>query len=133
AAQAFTGADRLGVAVLEEARQLRAAGIQTPLLIAEGCFDKGELQEAAALGNIACVVHSPWQVELLATTPLAASVDIWLKLDSGMHRLGMVEAELRRQYQRLLTLPRVAVTHVMTHLACADKTEDELSQQQMAA
>jgi alanine racemase len=79
------------------------------------------------------VVHSPWQVEQLATTALAASVDIWLKLDSGMHRLGMAEAELRRQYQRLLTLPRVAVTHVMTHLACADKADDGLSQQQIAA
>lgn len=132
AARAFAKADRLGVALLEEASALRAAGIATPLLIAEGCFDVAELEEAARLGQVACVVHSPWQVAQLEAAQLTAPVTVWLKLDSGMHRLGMSEAMLREHLPRLNILPNVKVTHVMTHLACADKVDDVLSERQIA-
>lgn len=130
AAEAFAKADRLGVALLEEAAQLRDAAIDTPLLIVEGCFDAAEYQQAAAFGGCACVIHAPWQVELLAQQQLDAPLEIWLKLDSGMHRLGMTAADLREHYRRLQQLPQARVTTLMTHLACADEAADEFSEQQ---
>lgn len=134
-AQAFAAAERLGVAVLDEARQVRAAGIRTPLLLAEGCFDVVEVQEVALLQEVAVVVHSVWQADLLlAAEPAhAAPLEVWLKLDSGMHRLGMPAEQLARQYDRLARQPGLNVTTVMTHLACADKPDDKLSALQVQA
>lgn len=130
AARAFAVADRLGVAVMDEARQLRDAGIGTPILVAEGCFDADEVREARALKDVAVVVHSVWQAEQLLATQVP--LEVWLKLDSGMHRLGMPADVLRDQYRRL-SAAGVPVTTVMTHLACADKPEDHLSAHQLDA
>ncbi len=130
-AAAFAQADRLGVAVLDEAIRLRQAGINTPILLAEGCFDAEEFETAANLPAIASVIHAPWQVDLLVANP--RPLEVWLNLDSGMHRLGMNADEVRRQYQRLSALPGVTVTTLMTHLACADMPQDPLSGRQITA
>lgn len=132
-ADAFASADWLGVAVVDEAIRLRAAGINTPLLVAEGLLDEEEVARLSDLGSIACVIHAPWQVDLLECLPENQSIEVWLKFDSGMHRLGMQESMLRRQLQRLSAIPRVRVTTLMTHLACADQADDSLSGQQIEA
>src|SRR5699024_6579983 len=94
-------------------------------------FDAQEFDISVELPAIASVIHAPWQVDLLVAKP--RPVEVWLNLDSGMHRLGMSAAEVRRQHQRLASLPGVTVTTLMTHLACADMPQDPLSAQQIKA
>lgn len=131
AAHAFEQADWLGVAVFDEAERIRAAGINTKLLLVEGFFDQNEMQQIAALGRAACVVHSAWQVAMLAKCSSDLPLEVWLKLDSGMHRLGMQQAELLEQFAVLNSMPHIKVTTLITHLACADQTDDHTSSQQI--
>lgn len=143
AAQAFANADRLGVAVMAEAAELRAAGITTPITVVEGFFDVEEVAQAASLGDVACVVHSLWQVDLLENiakesrhdalyrTLQQTPLEVWPVHDSGMHRLGMPAERLEAQCARLMSMPQVRVTTIMTHLACADMADDELSVRQI--
>lgn len=108
--------DVFGVAVLEEALALRAAGVVSPILLAEGFFDRAEML-AAKDANLEVVLHSLWQVDLLCATPLA--LPIWLKINTGMNRLGFSEVDAK---QALAALQEVGVpiAGVMTHFACAD-------------
>ena len=93
--------DGLGVAVMEEAQALRHLGLAHPLLVAEGFFDAEELALAARL-HAEVAVHSPWQVDLLVAQP--RPVGVWLKVNTGMNRLGMA-ADLARA-QAALKLQR---------------------------
>ncbi|WP_223427604.1 alanine racemase [Alcanivorax limicola] len=124
--------DGFGVAVLDEARTLRSLGCTAPVMLLEGPFDADELSEAGALG-LELVVHSLWQLELLAaragTTPLV----VWLKCDTGMHRIGVPPAACAGALSRLSRLPGVTVAGLMTHFACADERDDPLSATQLAA
>ena len=87
-ARAFESADALAVARLGEALNLRNAGIKTPILLLEGVLDREQLIAAAA-AELELVVHSEEQVELLTGAPAGVRFKIWLKLDSGMNRLGV--------------------------------------------
>lgn len=144
AARAFAKADRLGVAVMAEACAIRAAGITTPITVVEGFFDVEEVAQAVALGDVACIVHSRWQVDLLQSialdprhndlhkTLLETPLEVWPVHDSGMHRLGMSAEQLQAQCVRLMAMSQVNVTTIMTHLACADMADDALSERQIA-
>lgn len=120
-------AEGLGVALLEEARQLRDAGIGAPILVAEGCFDLAELIEAREL-SLDIVVHSPWQVAMLLENP--GTDRIWLKLNTGMNRLGLRPA-IALQAAEQLAAAGMKPVGVMTHFACADDEEDTRSPRQL--
>ena len=120
--------DGLGVAVMEEAQALRHLGLAHPLLVAEGFFDADELALAARL-HAEVVVHSPWQVDLLEARPQA--VGVWLKVNTGMNRLGMAPDLARAQASRLRGLKGVRLLGVMSHFACADVADDPLSARQL--
>lgn len=124
--------DGFGVALMAEARTLREAGITAPLLLVEGCFDPQELLEAST-ADIHSVVHSAWQIEQLESTRLPAPITVWLKVDSGMHRLGMPVGEAAAAIKRLGALPGVSLAGVMSHFACADMPRDARSGQQLSA
>lgn len=124
--------DGFGVALMEEAQALREAGIAAPLLLVEGCFDQQELLAASA-ADIQLVVHSGWQIELLERTRLPAVVTVWLKVDSGMHRLGLPVHQCAAAIARLRALPQVRLAGVMSHFACADMPQDTQSAQQLAS
>jgi alanine racemase len=123
--------DGFGVALMEEARQLRAAGIDAPLMLLEGVFDAEELQHAARLG-CQVVIHSLWQLDLLQCCTDARPLTIWLKLDTGMHRLGLPEQTLADVLHSLQALTGVQVAGVMSHFSCADMTPDPFSDSQLA-
>ncbi|MBF1802387.1 alanine racemase [Alloalcanivorax profundimaris] len=120
--------DGLGVAVMEEAQALRHLGLAHPLLVAEGFFDAEELALAARL-HAEVVVHSPWQVDLLAARP--QPVGVWLKVNTGMNRLGMAPDLARAQAARLRALKGVRLLGVMTHFAGADLEDDPLTPRQL--
>ena len=87
-ARALSAADAFGVAVLEEALALRAAGIAQSILLAAGFFGPDELPEIAH-HDFQIVVHSEHQIETLRAARLSRPLVVWLKIDSGMHRLGI--------------------------------------------
>ncbi|MEQ3635631.1 alanine racemase [Alcanivorax sp.] len=117
----------LGVAVLEEARALRENGITLPILVAEGFFDDKELQDAERL-SLEVVVHSLWQVALLLANP--CPVRIWLKVNTGMNRLGLRPDEALEAAARLSEVGNAPVG-VMSHFACADVEHDRHSEKQL--
>ena len=86
-AQTLEDADAFGVACLEEARQLREANIRQRIILLEGPYSSGELTEINEF-NLDIVVHDISQVEMLEQTEIKKVLSIWLKLDTGMHRLG---------------------------------------------
>ncbi|MDF1630533.1 MAG: alanine racemase [Alcanivoracaceae bacterium] len=122
--------DGFGVAVLEEAKALREAGIGAPIMLLEGVFDTDELITAVALG-CELIVHSEWQLELLESTPLPEQVSVWLKLDTGMHRLGLPLAELDAAVSRLQRCAAVSLAGMASHFACADMLGDSMSEMQL--
>ncbi|MET0131350.1 MAG: alanine racemase [Stenotrophomonas chelatiphaga] len=124
-------ADGFAVATIEEALELRAAGISAPILLLEGFFDASELPLIAEHG-LWTAVGSPWQVEALAAFDSPLALTVWLKLDSGMHRLGLDVDAFRAAHARLSALPQVGRIVMMTHLARADELDSERTHEQAA-
>ena len=113
--------DGFGVGFTDEAIALRAvnADKQKPVLILEGCQTPQELQLAAA-NNFSVVVHSVNQLQQLEQVALKQPLNVWLKVDTGMHRLGLPLAEIADYLLRLKQTKNVASTVIMSHLANAD-------------
>ncbi len=131
AARALADADAFGVSCLEEARQLRDAGVRGPITLLEGPFAPGELQEISRL-ELDVVVHSPAQLEMLEGAALESPVGAWLKVDSGMHRLGFDPALVPKAWQRLSDCAAIrGPTRLMTHLARAATPDDPLTTLQL--
>jgi alanine racemase len=124
-------ADGFAVACIEEALVLREAGIQAPVLLLEGFFEAAELPLVVE-HNLWCVVHSLWQVEAIEQATFASPVTVWLKLDSGMHRVGVAPAEYAQAYQRLLASGKVAKLVLMSHFSSADELDNPRSEEQVA-
>jgi len=129
-ARALTDADALGVACGSEAAELRAAGESRPIVILEGVFNTDELAWAAH-HDCDLVVHTQEQLALLEQTDLAQAVRIWLKLDTGMHRLGFAPEELSEVWRRMQACDRVAVVRLMTHLGRADERQCATTAEQL--
>jgi len=122
-AEALTAADAFGVAVIEEAIQLRAAGVNKPIVLLEGFVEENELDE---INHLQCdvVIHHPKQIEILTKKHLQNPISVWLKIDTGMHRLGLKKA-IPDIYQQLLNCPNVKQPIIlMTHFANADDRDD---------
>ncbi len=131
-AQALAGdVDGYAVACIEEALELRAAGISQPILLLEGFFEADELA-LIEQHELWCVVHSSWQLEAIERTPLQRPLTVWLKLDSGMHRVGLHPAEYRDAHQRLLASGKVEKVVLMSHFARADELDCPRSNEQLA-
>ncbi len=87
AAHTLQDADCYGVARISEALMLRAGGIVKPILLLEGFFDAEDLPVLVA-NHIETAVHSLEQLVALEAATLSAPINVWMKLDTGMHRLG---------------------------------------------
>jgi len=123
-------ADGFGVACIEEALELRRAGITKPVLLLEGFFDAAELPLIVEHG-LWTAVASQWQVDALAAFRTEAVLTVWLKLDSGMHRLGLSVDDFRAAHARLSTLPHVGPMVLMSHFARADELDSTRTQEQV--
>lgn len=129
-AQALANADALGVASLEEGIMLREAGITQPIVLMEGMFYPDELSEVIK-HRFSLVVHHLPHVEILEQASLKHPLNIWLKINTGMNRLGFCADEFPQIYQRLLKAEAVKKPiGLMTHFAQADAIQSNATVQQ---
>lgn len=119
ACAALAAADGFAVLGLHEALALRAQGWTRTILLLEGVFAADELVLAAE-HDIAIVVHNDSQIEMLAKTALPRALAVFLKMNSGMNRLGLRPAQYRSAWTRLNALPQVDEISLMTHFSDAD-------------
>lgn len=122
-------ADGFAVACLEEALQLRAAGIEQPIILLEGFFSADELPLIVE-HDLACVVHAEWQLAAIEQANLARPITVWLKMDSGMHRVGFFAHEYHAAWQRLQACKQVASIVLMSHFARADEPDSPATEEQ---
>lgn len=124
-------ADAFAVAFVAEALELRAAGVRAPILVLEGAFSVAEYA-AIAQHQLWTVVHQVEQLRMLERAALGrARLNVWLKIDTGMHRAGVAPAETRRLHARLLDTGRVASVTLMSHFARADEIDAEATRVQI--
>jgi alanine racemase len=119
---ALQGADGFALLDVAEAERLRALGWRGPLLLLEGCFDARDLEACCRL-TLWHVVHSAAQIDLLAALKTDRPHRVFLKLNSGMNRLGFAPTSFRAAWLRLDALPQVDEITLMTHLADADAAD----------
>ena len=131
-ARALAGADAFAVASLEEAMQLREAGVRNDIVLLEGVFHPEEL-ELAMTHQLQLVVHSDEQVVWLEKFRSGTSVRLWVKVDTGMNRLGFAPQAAAAVWQRLQRLSYVKTGEMrwMSHLACADECENPATDEQL--
>jgi alanine racemase len=129
-AKALAGADYFGVATIEEAIVLRNNAISTPILLMPGFQSKEEL-ELIEHHHIDSVVYDPFQLELLKN--IKHPVQVWLKFETGMHRLGFAPELAQSAIKQALAMPQVKVVTLMTHFACADSEDPTMTKAQMLA
>ncbi len=132
-ARALAAADAFGVARLDEGVALREAGVTRPIVLLEGIVTREQLAEAAA-HRLELVVHEPGQLALLEAWRGAHRFALWLKLDTGMHRLGFPAAEAAAARDRLAALAvPAAQLRLMTHFARADERDSPETARQIAS
>lgn len=130
-AQTLPDADAFGVARLEEAVRLRAGGITQPILLLEGFFNASDLPTIAEQ-NLQTAVHSIEQLEALEQATLSHPITVWMKLDTGMHRLGVLPHEAEAFYQRLARCKNVSQpVNIVSHFARADEPESDATPRQL--
>lgn len=132
-ARALRDADALAVARVEEAVALRDAGLANRLVLLEGVLHADQLPLAASL-RLDVVVHSAEQLAMVEAARLPRPLAAWLKVDTGMNRLGFRPEEARAAAQRLSASPAVGPPLAfMTHLACADDRDAAITDRQLTA
>ncbi|MGD9164914.1 MAG: alanine racemase [Chromatiales bacterium] len=130
-ARSLGEADGFAVSRINEALCLRGLGIGKPILILGGCYTLEQLELAAQQG-FEVVLHQHQQFSLLeALPPETAPRAVWLKVDTGMHRLGYTPMEIEGIAQRLLRHPQVESLSILTHLANADDPADSATEAQL--
>jgi len=130
-ARALEGADAFGVAGIADGQRLRAAGVSQRIVVLSGHDEPGDLAEMRRL-RLDTVVHSDAQIDALGADHDPRPLRVWLKFDTGMHRLGFPPERAREAHARLRALPCVdrSIT-LMTHFANSDVFDDASTTQQI--
>lgn len=128
-AQALADADAFAVAHVDEALQLRQAGFSHRIVVLQGFRQREEL-ELCSQHQLDVVVHHYSQVNLLKQ-PLPKPVNVWLKLNTGMNRLGFDESEFIDVFSHLRNFASVSQVLCMSHFACADRADDHRNADQL--
>jgi alanine racemase len=124
--------DAFAVARLEEGVMLREAGITRPIILLEGVFNAEQLIEAA-VHRFEVVVHDPLQVALLEAFTGSFRFTAWVKIDTGMNRLGFRPEDFPVALARLRALSTpLKEVRLLTHLARADEPDQSMTQEQVA-
>lgn len=118
AAKALEQADGFAVLNVVEAIALREAGFRQEILLLEGFFSSDEIPLLPQYG-LSTVIHSQWQIEALLQTPCSTPLQAWIKINSGMNRLGFQPDDFPAAMQTLLQMG--AEVTLMTHFARADE------------
>ena len=126
---ALQAADVLAVATVGELEELRAAGYQGRLLLLEG-FSGDVEYDAVIASGAETVIHELTQVELLERRGIQPELRTWLKIDSGMNRLGFPPGMAQEVHSRLMTQSQGIPPVLMTHFACADDVDSPMTERQ---
>lgn len=130
-AKALPQADAFGVARIEEALALRTDGIVKPIVLLEGFFTAQDLP-ILAVNNLQTIVHNEQQLSAILAADLDKPLKVWLKVDTGMHRLGVNPEQFINFYQQLSASGNVQNDIiVMSHLGCADDITDSATLEQL--
>jgi alanine racemase len=142
---ALSEADAFALAMTDEAIKLRTAGISKPLVVFHGFADAEELSAMVEF-NIQPVIHQHWQIDILerisqeqlsSQNPDARSsktqLGVWLKVDTGMHRLGISEDDVESVYSRLKACAVVGEIRIMSHFANADEPGHTSNEKQLSS
>jgi alanine racemase len=117
--EGLRGADGFALLDIAEAERIRALGWRGPVLLLEGAFEPRDLEACSRL-DLWHVVHAPHQIEWLAAHKTERAHHVFLKMNSGMNRLGFAPAHYRAAWSRLDALPQVSEIGLMTHFSDAD-------------
>jgi alanine racemase len=127
-----THVDALAVASIEEALELRESGVTEPVLLMEGVFEADELQTAARAG-FWITIDNDTQLSWLEAAKTSAPLCCWLKIDTGMHRLGIDPQQVAEFHSRITASRAAAGSPLLsTHFASADDLESEQTRVQIA-
>jgi len=127
----LSGADGFALLDLNEAERVRALGWRGPILLLEGCFEPRDLELCSRL-NLWHTVHCEAQIDMLAAHKTHAPHQVFLKMNSGMNRLGFRPAAYAHAWRRLSGLTQVDSIALMTHLSDADAAEPHAINTQLA-
>lgn len=133
-AKALPQAGAFGVARLDEALALRAAGVIKPVVLLEGFFSAEDLP-ILSVNNFQTIIHNKSQLDAINSPDLQLEkpLKVWLKVDTGMHRLGVNPEEFHAYYQALKNNKNVQQSIVlMSHLASADDLNNQSTSAQLA-
>jgi alanine racemase len=120
-----------GVASIDEALELRKIGIKIPITLMAGAFEPDDLL-VASCQNFHVIFHDQTQIDWLRDQELPNPLNIWLKIDTGMGRLGFSLDKAQEKYQELSKLKQVASPiNIISHLACADEKNHPLNHRQV--
>src|SRR3989338_6859757 len=119
-AGALSAADGFALLDLQDAVQLRENGHRQPILLLEGAFNAEDMGIIAQY-DLACVIHGAWQIALLDAYPGREKLDVWLKVNSGMNRLGFAPQQAAQAMEQLRHHRAVRSVTLMTHFANADE------------
>lgn len=122
AAEALREADGYALLDVRDAVRLREAGFRQPILLLEGFFNRDELPLVAEY-ELSCVIHQQRQLDWLEAYPRKHGLSVWLKVNSGMNRLGFPPAEVSAVMERLKSHRAVREVTLMTHFSRADEAE----------
>jgi alanine racemase len=130
-AETLSHANGFAVSCIQEALALRQARFIHPILVLQG-FQNLQGMKAAAEHRLRVVIHERHQLELLESASASIKLDVAIKLDTGMHRLGFPVEQARSLFGQLSKHPNVKPTPwLMTHMACADEPGNPHTQQQL--
>jgi len=131
-AQALPAAAAFGVSCLDEAIALREAGFDRRIVLLEGLFGPEDINLVGGY-RLDVVIHHDSQLQWLAQGELLRPLDVWLKIDTGMHRLGFHPDSIRAIAARLQQIPQVQRVRYMTHFCCADDLDNTDTRSQIEA
>ena len=120
--ESFRAADGFALLDLDEAQRVRTLGWRGPILLLEGVFEPRDLELCSRLG-LWHAVHCDEQIDMLAAHKTQAPHRVFLKLNSGMNRLGFAPERFRAAWTRLNALPQVEEISLMTHFSDADSAK----------
>jgi alanine racemase len=128
-ANALDQADGFAVAYISEAIELRNAGIQQPITVFQGFQNTQQLSQIQA-NNLSPVIYQSWQIDMLEQQTLS-DLSVWLKVNTGMNRLGVSPDEAMNCWRRLTNIKAIKETGLSSHFANADVPEHPSNQQQI--
>jgi alanine racemase len=132
-AKALPQADAFGVARINEAIALRKAGIVQPIVLLEGFFSPDELTLLTEY-NLETIIHNKEQLNAITKAHIDSPIKVWLKIDTGMHRLGIASENFSFFYRALGQSKNVQDNIIfMSHLGCADDLNDRKTTSQLNA